>query len=339
MTAVIGSERMTGARKAAILCLALGTDASARVLQQLTPEEVERVSEEIARMPSVPVDVLQGVLDEYQSARSATKVTTDGGLDAARALLEATMGADRARGAVERITAPSAPPGMARLAKVTPAGLIGILHGEQPQTVALVLAHLEPRLAAGVVEALPPAYGTDVVYRMARLGRVAPEVLAEVERALSARIEVTLGGAADASGGPAAVARVLTMVQSATGNALLEAVAIRGEELAAQIRDLMFVFEDLQLLDDRSMQRLLRDVPSRDLALGLKAASDGLRQHVFKNMSERAVEALQEEMEILGAVKVKEVQGAHATILATARELQEQGEITVDRGGGEDTIA
>jgi flagellar motor switch protein FliG len=339
MTAVIGSERMTGARKAAILCLALGTDASARVLQQLTPEEVERVSEEIARMPSVPVEVLQGVLDEYQSARSATKVTTDGGLDAARALLEATMGADRARGAVERITAPSAPAGMARLAKVTPAGLIGILHGEQPQTVALVLAHLESRLAAGVVEALPPAYGTDVVYRMARLGRVAPEVLAEVERALSARIEVTLGGAADASGGPAAVARVLTMVQSATGNALLEAVATRGEELAAQIRDLMFVFEDLQLLDDRSMQRLLRDVPSRDLALGLKAASDGLRQHVFKNMSERAVEALQEEMEILGAVKVKEVQGAHATIIATARELQEQGEITVDRGGGEDTIA
>jgi len=339
MSAIAGAERMSGARKAAILCLALGTDASARVLQQLTPEEVERVSEEIARMPSVPVALLQHVLDEYQSARHTTEKVTDGGLNAARALLEATMGTERARGVVERIKSPAATSGLAKLARVTPEGLIGILHGEQSQTVALVLAHLEPRLAAGVIEALPAAFGTDVVYRMARLGAVTPEVLAEVERALSARIDVAFGGGPEATGGPAAVARVLTMVQLATGNALLEAVAARGEELASQIRDLMFVFEDLVLLDDKSMQRLLRDIPSRDLALGLKAASEPLRRQVFKNMSERAVEALQEEMEILGAVKVKEVQGAHATILATARELQEQGEITVDRGGSEDTIA
>jgi len=339
MSAAVAAERMTGARKAAILCLALGTEASARVLQQLTPEQVERVSEEIARMPSVPVELLQSVLSEYQSARSTTEQVADGGLNAARALLEATMGTERARGMVERIKSPAPPSGLARLSRVTPEALIGILRGEQAQTVALVMAHLEPRLAAGVIEALPPAFGTEVVYRMARLGPVTPEVLGEVERSLGARTELAFDAGPESTGGPAAVARMLTMVQTATGNALLEAVATRGEELASQIRDLMFVFEDLQLLDDRSMQRLLRDVPSRDLALGLKAASEPLKAHVFKNMSERAVEALQEEMEILGAVKVKDVQAAHATIIATARELQEQGEITVDRGGGEDTIA
>ncbi|MCL4867141.1 MAG: flagellar motor switch protein FliG, partial [Gemmatimonadales bacterium] len=274
-----------------------------------------------------------------QAARASTEQVADGGINAARALLEATIGTERARGVVERIKSPPPPSGLAKLARVTPEALIGILRGEQPQTVALVLAHLEPRLAAGVVEALPPAFGTEVVYRMARLGPVTPEVLAEVERSLSSRTDLAFGGGPAATGGPAAVARVLTMVQSATGNTLLEAVATRGADLASQIRDLMFVFEDLQLLDDRSMQRLLRDVPSRELALGLKAASEPLKAHVFKNMSERAVEALQEEMEILGAVKVKDVQAAHATIIATARELQEAGEITVDRGGSEDTIA
>ncbi|MCA9762036.1 MAG: flagellar motor switch protein FliG [Gemmatimonadetes bacterium] len=332
-------EPLTGVRKAAILCMALGTEAASRILQQLSPDEVQRVTEEIARIPTVGRDVIAQVLGEYRDAVRAAGEVADGGLPAAQTLLEATLGPERARHAVERIATPPAEGGMPALARTSPAALIGILRGEQPQTIALVLAHVDPALASGVIEALPSELATAVLFRMARMQPVLPEILTQVEQALGARAALSLATPSATSGGPATVARLLNRVRGGLDKTLLEELATREQALADEVRELMFVFEDLQLLDDRSMQRLLRDVPGRDLALALKAASEPLKARVFKNMSERAVETLREEMEMLGAVKVKDVQGAHAEILALARGLQEAGEITIDRGTDDDTIA
>jgi flagellar motor switch protein FliG len=332
-------EPLTGVRKAAILCMALGTEAASRILQQLTPDEVQRVTEEIARIPTVSREVISQVLGDYRDAVRGAGEVADGGLPAAQTLLEATLGPERARQAVERIVSPVPEGGLPGLARTSPASLIGILRGEQPQTIALVLAHVDVALASGVIEALPGELASVVLHRMARLQPVLPEVLSQVERILGARAALTLSAPTASSGGPAAVARVLNRVRGGLDKTLLEELATREQALADEVRELMFVFEDLQLLDDRSMQRLLRDVPGRDLALALKAASEALKARVFKNMSERAVETLREEMEMLGAVKVKDVQSAHAEILALARGLQEAGEITIDRGTDDDTIA
>jgi flagellar motor switch protein FliG len=329
---------MSGTRKAAILCMALGTEAAARILQQLSPAEVERVSAEIATIPMVEPEVVSAVLADYQDAMRRAGQMADGGTRTAEALLEGALGPERARGAVARLASPPQPVGLARLARATPESLIGGLRGEHPQTLALVLAHIEPKLAAGVIEALPPSLGSEVLTRLATLERVTPEILAIVERVLGERVVVSLDADGRTAGGAGTAARLLTMMDGPASTALLEAVASRSGALADELRDLMFVFEDLQLLDDRAMQRLLREVASRELALALKAASDGLRAHVYRNMSERAVEALKEESELLGAVKVKDVQAAHAAILASARELQEAGEITIERAGADDVI-
>lgn len=339
MTAVAPVGQMSGVRKAAILCMALGTEAASRILQQLSPEEVQRVSAEIASIPAVSRETLAEVLAEYRAAVRGVEQTAAGGLTAAQSLLEATLGRDEARHAIDRIVSPPAEGALPALSRVTPAALIGALRGEQPQTVALVLSHVEAALASGVVEALPPELATEVLYRMARIQPVAPVILQMVESSLGERTALSLGPNAAATGGTTTVARLLNRVRGGLDKSLLESLATREAALADEVRDLMFVFEDLQLLDDRSMQRLLRDVPGRELALSLKAASETLKARIYKNMSERAVETLKEEMEMLGAVKLKDVQAAHTEILNLARGLQEAGEITIDRGGDDDTIA
>ncbi len=339
MTARAIAEPLTGVRKAAILCLALGTEQAAVILRQLTPDEVERVTEEIARIPAVGRDVISQVVEEYLGAVAKVSEVADGGIPVAQSLLEAALGTERARAAVERIVTPTPATGLPSLARATPPVLLGLLRGEQAQTIALVLAHVDQALAAGTLAALPAELASEVLRRMATLAPIATDVLEQVEAVLGGEATLTLSAAPSTVGGPAAVARLLNRVGGGRDQALLEGLAAVEPELANEVRELMFVFEDLQLLDDRGLQRLLRDVPSRDLALALKAASEPLKAKVFRNMSERAVETLREEMEMLGAVKVKDVQGAHAEILAAARSLQEAGEITIDRGGDDDTIA
>lgn len=332
-------EPLTGVRKAAILCLALGTEQAASILKQLTPSEVERVTEEIARIPAVSREVISQVVEEYLASVDKVSQVADGGIPAAQSLLEAALGTERARAAVERITSPTPITGLPSLTRATPQVVIGLLRGEQPQTIAMVLAHVDQALAAGVLAALPAELAGQVLHRMATLAPISAEVLEQVEKVLGGQATLTLSASPSTVGGPAAVARVLNRVGGGRDQALLEGLAAIEPDLANEVRDLMFVFEDLQLLDDRGLQRLLRDVPGRELALALKAASEALKAKVFRNMSERAVETLREEMEMLGAVKVKDVQAAHASILSMARSLQEAGEITIDRGGDSDTIA
>jgi flagellar motor switch protein FliG len=342
MTAVVprklGGAPLSGPQKAAVLIMALGADASAKVLSRLAPEEVEAITRTIAKTAMAEPNTVDAVLGEFRDAARTLSAMTPGGEDYAREVLESAMGVQRARGVMERIReTPSAVP-VSPLRQAAPDVLQTALRGENPQTLALVLAHLEPRVAAQMIAGMDPELSADVLYRVATMEKVAPEVLHMVESAILARSETTAPPEMVETGGPGAVAKMLNQMPNGADSALLAAVGSRGTEVADAIRNLMFVFEDLMLLNDRSMQRLLRDVDSRELAIGLKAASEELKAHVLKNMSERAGAALREELEMLGAVKVKDVQAAHASIIATVRALQESDEITIERGGDEDVI-
>ena len=217
--------------------------------------------------------------------------------------------------------------GLKRLKKAQPDVLLSVLRGEHPQTLALILAHLDIKQAAGVIEAMEPDLAGDVLFRVARMEKVSPEMLALVESALGSKADLSLSQEMKLSGGPSAVANVLNLTSPSLEKSLMEAIGARDQDLANQIKGLMFVFEDLTLLDGRAMQRVLRDVEGKELALALKAASDELKQHILKNMSERAAAALQEEIEYLGPVKVKDVEAAHLRIIQAVR---------VARGGRRD---
>lgn len=331
-------ESLDGPAKAAVLCMALGTEQSARVMQMLSADQVELLGREIASMPAVAADVVDTVLTEYRDVARAVESLAQGGVDYARAILEQAYGQQRAREMLDKIRESLSDTGLRRLKRASPEALLGVLRGEHPQTVALILAHLDIRQAASVIEAMDPEAASDVLFRVAKMEKVSPEMLALVESGLASKADLSLSAEMTLSGGPLAVANVLNIAGPSAEKQLLEMIAQRDGKLVEQIRSLMFVFEDLKLLEGRAMQRVLRDVDSKELALALKVASDELKDHILGNMSERASEALKEEMEFLGAVKVKDVEAAHGRIIQQVRALEEAGEITINGRGNDELV-
>jgi len=331
-------ETLTGAQKAAVLCMALGKEHGAKVMQLLTPPEIEAVGREIAALRTVRSAVVDNVLAEFQATARTMQVETQGGVEYARELLEAAVGAERAAAPLARIRDRMAPTPIGRLNTTAPETVVGMLRGEHPQTIALVLARLDPTVAAGVLEKMDTAVAADLTFRIARMDKVSPDMVAAIEAGLSSKTDLTTTSDLLPSGGPNVVAQMLNCTSPSVEQSLLSGLTERDAGLAGTIRDLMFVFEDLILFDGRAMQRLLREVDTKELALSLKVASDGLKKHIFKNMSERAGAAVQEEIELIGAVKVKDVEAAHQRVVQTVRSLQESGEIPVVRRGAADDV-
>ncbi len=338
MATATEKETLTGAQKAAVLCMSLGTDVASKVMQLLQPEQVEIVSREIAAMPMADTRTVEGVLLEYRQVARAVQSLSEGGLLRASEILEQSFGPVKAKQILEKIKEQLTDSGLKKLKKAAPEVLLSVLRGEHPQTLALILAHLDSKQAATVIEVMDNELASDVLYRVARMEKVSPEMLAVVEQGLASKTDLTLSSEMTASGGPAAVAKVLTLASGSVEKAVIESITQRSHELAQQITNLMFAFEDLTTLDGKSMQRILRDVDSKELALALKAASDGLKQHIMKNMSERAASALQEEMEYLGPVRVKDVEAAQTRIISAVRTLEEAGEIVLGGRGGDDEV-
>jgi flagellar motor switch protein FliG len=253
-------------------------------------------------------------------------------------VLEKAYGANRARDILKRIQNQLADTaGMHRLRKADPQQLGSMFRSEHPQTIALVLSHLEPQHTAAVLKELDPATGSEVVFRMARMEKVSPEMLHLIERSIGSEADLGLQQGMASSGGPAAVAAVLNYTTSSLEKTLLDGVAARDAKLCDEIKNLMFVFEDLSSIDDRSLQRLLREVDAKQLALALKQASEELKGKIMGAMSQRAVQALQEEMEFMGPVRLRDVEIAQAGIVAQVRALEESGEIVL-QGGGDDQV-
>lgn len=338
MAAATERESLSGSQKAAVLCMSLGTDVASKVMQLLGPEQVEAVSREIAAMPLADTSTVETVLLEFRQVARAVQSLSEGGLARAAQILEQSFGPQKARQILDKIKEQLTTSGMRKLKRAAPEALLSVLRGEHPQTLALILAHLETKQAAAVVEAMDTDLASDVLYRVARMEKVAPDMVAMVEQGLASKTDLTLSQEMTLSGGPAAVAKVLTLASGSAEKAIIELITQRNHELAQQISNLMFAFEDLVTLDGKSMQRILRDVDSKELALALKAASEELKAHITKNMSERAAAALSEEMEYLGPVRVRDVEAAQTRIIAAVRTLEEVGEIALAGRGGDDEL-
>ena len=331
--ALLNGRPLNGRQKVAVLCMAVGTEYAAKLTGGLSPDEVELITFEIAQMDRVSPEVMEQVLAEWLESTLGVASLTTGGLEYAKEVLERAYGRQRADQILRRIQAQLADTaGLYRLRKADPQQLANTLRGEHPQTVALVLAHLDPPHTAAIVRELPTAFCGEVLYRMARMEKVSPEMLQLIERALSSEADLSFTQGMSAAGGPAAVASVLNLVSGTLEKELLEGVSERDATLCEQIKNLMFVFEDLVTLDDKSLQRLLREVEAKQLALALKAASEELKAKIMGAMSQRAVAALREEMEFMGPVKMRDVEQAQAGIVSQVRKLEETGEIVLSAG-------
>lgn len=329
-----GPPPLTGRQKLAVVCMAVGPEVAAKLTSPLTADEAEQLTYEIASMERVTAEVSDQVLTEWLEASLSVASLTTGGIEFAREVLERVYGRAKADQILRRISAQLADSaGLNKLRRADPQQLATTLRGEHPQTAALVLAHLDPTQTSAILRELPPAFGGDVLYRMARMEKVSPEMLQLIERALSSEADLSFQQGMSAAGGPAAVAAVLNLVSGSLEKELLEGVGERDSALCEQIQNLMFVFEDLLALDDKSLQRLLREVEAKQLALALKAASAELKAKIMGAMSQRAVAALKEEMEFMGPVKMRDVEAAQSTIVGQVRKLEETGEIVLSAGG------
>lgn len=330
-------DELTGAQKSAVLCMALGSDASAKVFQKLSEREVEQITLEIASLQNVEFDAADAVLKEYREVAHAAQQLAAGGVEYARSILTNALGDDRSHRILKRIQEQLVNSGLRRLRKAPPELLHSIFRGEHPQTIALILSHLDPAQAAKVLEALDSDFAGDVLHRVARMDKVAPEMIQIVEKAVHGKADLSLMQMMQ-SGGPETVANVLNYSTASMEKSLLNSIAERNQDLAEEIKNLMFVFEDICNLDTKSMQRVLREVDARDLALALKGASDEVKSYILKNMSERASAALLEEMEFMGAVRVRDVEEAQARVITAIRTLEETGEIMMADWSGDDFI-
>ena len=330
--------QLKGTQKAAILCMVLGAETAAAITKKLSPEDVEAITFEIARMDRVSGEASESVLNEWLNIMKAADSLASGGIDYAREVLEKAFGAGKSASMLRRIQLQIADTaGLQRLRNADPQQLGNMMRGEHPQTVALILAHLEPNHTAHVLKELNPSLSSEVVLRIARMEKVSSDMLQLIERSILAESDLTPTPGASASGGPAAVAAILNLLSPALLKIVLEGLSANDPELGEQVRNLMFIFEDLVGLEDKALQRLLREVDSRELSIALKRASNEVRNKIMGAMSQRAVAALKEEIEMLGPVRKADVDKAQVNIIAALRTLEDAGEIVLN-GGGDDLV-
>jgi len=333
-----GPAELTGRQKVAVLLMALGEEASSEITKHLNPEEVEAISFEIARMDRVDAATVEAVLNEWQHTEVAALSLASGGVDYARRVLEKALGPQKAAVILRRIEHQLKDHiSFNHLRTADPQQLSAVIRGEHPQTIALVLAYLDPAQTAAMLKEMDPDAGSDVILRMARMEKVLPDVLRIIEGTVGADSDLSLSGKGSSAGGPAAVAEVLNLIPAAREKELLEGVARTHPELSEAIKNLMFVFDDIRKLDDRAVTRVLRDVDTRKLATALKVASEELKERLLGALSTRARDSLLQEMEFLGSVRVSDVEAAQAEV-ALVRTLEEAGEIVVS-GGDDDVVA
>jgi len=330
---------MTGIQKSAVLCLALEPPGAKMILEHLAPEELEEVTREMAALGDVDPETVRSILLEFQAASTSVDRAVHGGIRAARHLLEQALGEATAVSVLDRIREASEG-ALDHLEQTDPESLAGTLADEHPQTAAVILSHLDMTFAAKVVERLPPDQGSDILFRMAEMDKIMPDILEIIAEGIREKTAAESSGEMAAPGDPAKVAKMLTMTTGGRDQEILQDFEKRDSELAAKIKALMFVFEDLLLIDGKGIQRILREIDNKDLTLALKGASPELRKHIMSNMSERAGAAMEEEMELLGAVRVKDVEEAQQGIMEQVRELEDSGEVVVLREGeGDDFIS
>lgn len=334
-----GPPSLTTKQKVAILLVVMGADAAARVYRHLDEEEVEALTLAIAQLHTISPEARRQVIAEFRQMCMAQEIISEGGIEQARPALEAAFGVEKSGRIISKITSALEVMPFDFLKKTDPTQLLSVVQDEHPQTIALILAHLGPQLAAALISGLPPTTGADVARRIGIMDRTLPEVIREIERVLQRKLSNTvISQGLTVTGGVKALAEVLNYVDRPTEKNIFDALVDANPELADEVKKLMFVFEDIITLDDASIQRVLREVDGKELALALKGVGESVQNRIFRNMSERGANMLREDMEFMGPVRLRNVEEAQQRIVSVIRRLEESGEIVIAKGGDEDII-
>lgn len=326
---------LSGVRKAAILLLSLDQDQAAAVLKRLPPEAVEEVSREIASLGEISITSRRDVFGEFYNLALANSYLTEGGLEHAKALLRKSLSQDDADRVIKQVTQQVATTPFSFLQKAESENLLTFIQDEHPQTIALILAHLNSQKASEILVGLPSQKQIEVVKRIANMEQTNPEVIREVERGLEHRLSDIVSQTFEKAGGVETVAEILNLADRSTEKGIMEGLEAEDPDLVEQIRRLMFVFEDILLVNDKGIQSVLKEVDNEELSLALKTASEELKQKIFKNMSERAAQLIAEDMQYMGPVRVSDVEAAQQKIVDIVRRLEDAGEIIIAGRGGE----
>jgi flagellar motor switch protein FliG len=329
---------LSGKQKAAILLISLGPDVSANVYKQLNEEEIEKLTLEISGIKKVEAAAKEEILEEFHNIALAQDYISQGGIGYAKTILEKALGTEQAVTIINRLTSSLQVRPFDFARKADPAQILNFIQNEHPQTIALILSYLDAVQAGKILSELPQELQADIARRIAVMDSTSPEIINEVEQILESKLSATVTQDYTNTGGIEAVVQVLNGVDRSTERTILDALEIQDPELAEEIKKRMFVFEDIVTLDNRAIQRIIRDCQNEDLLLSLKVSSEEVKEIVFKNMSQRMVETFKDEMEFMGPVRLRDVEEAQSRIVTVIRRLEEAGEIVVARGGGDDII-
>lgn len=334
-----GSDsELTIRQKVAVLFIALGPEYSAKLFQHMEDEDIEQITLEIASQKQISSAQKAAVISEFYQMAMAKDYISTGGLEYAQSVLEKALGSEKAMDIIARLTKSLQVRPFDFLRKTDPSQLINFIQNEHPQTIALIMAYLEPDQAATVLGSLPADAQVDVAKRIAIMDRTSPDIVRDVERVLERKLSTLVSQDFTVTGGIDALVEVINRVDRTTEKSIIETLEVDDPELAEEIKRRMFVFEDIVQLDDRSLQMVLREVDQKDLSLALKAAPSEVGDKVFKNMSSRAADMLREEIEFMGPVKIRDVEEAQQKIVAVIRTLEDKGEIVISRGNGDEMI-
>ncbi|WP_137789669.1 flagellar motor switch protein FliG [Bacillus sp. E(2018)] len=333
-----GMKELSGKEKAAILVISLGPDVAAQVYKHLSEEEIERLTLQISQVRKVDSTLKDEIITQFHQLALAQDYITQGGIGYAKTVLEKAVGKDEAMQIINRLTSTLQVRPFDFARKADPGQILNFIQNEHPQTIALILSYLDSSQAGQILSELPQEMQADIAKRIALMDRTSPEVINEVEQILERKLSATVTQDFTQAGGVESVVEVLNGVDRSTERTILDALEIQDPELAEEIKKRMFVFEDIVTLDNRAIQRVIREVQNEDLLLALRASSEEVKEVMFNNMSQRMAENFKEEMEFMGPVRLRDVEEAQSRIVGTIRRLEEAGELVIARGGGDDVI-
>ncbi|CDE42918.1 putative uncharacterized protein [Clostridium sp. CAG:411] len=331
-------NELSGIEKAAILLISLGPEKSVNVFKHLKEDEIEQLTLEIANTRSVSASKKEEVLDEFYEVCLAQQYIAEGGISYAKQLLEEALGSEKAKDVIGKLTASLQVRPFEFVKKTDPTQLLNFIQDEHPQTIALILSYLSSSQASVIIAALPPEKQADVAKRIAQMDRTSPDIIKEVEKVLERKLASLVNQDYTIVGGVDAIVEILNTVDRGTEKHIIETLEIEEPELADEIRRKMFVFEDILSLDDKSIQRVLREVDNNEIAMALKGSTEEVQTVIFNNLSKRLAVMIREDMEFMGPVRLKDVEEAQQKIVNIIRKLEDSAEIIISRGGGDEIV-
>jgi len=332
------TKTITGVQKAALLMVAFNVDTASEVMKNLDASDIELISTEISKVRNIPSQVVEMVMEEYYNMVVAREYVLEGGIEFARAVLEKSFGMHKAIEIMEKVKNLTTLKGFDVLKKADSSQLVNFLSKEHPQTIALILAHLNPEHTAKALQELPENLRYDVVFRIATLGKISPQTLKQIEKVVDEMAGLSMGQSLSKIGGTKNLASVLNRTTVSLSKDIMQKLEEKDPDVALEVKRLMFLFDDIVNIQDKDIQKILRVVDRKDLALSLKIVDEKLKNKFFLNMSERASDLLKEELQYMGMVKLKEVETAQARIIDAVKLLEEEGEISLNLRGNKEEV-